>query len=107
MKTSFPTHFSGGGTICSPGFFVESIFADRYLHRTDFCRISLESLSSVKFQINEFFEFLFFRGLHRFKVLRTLASLRCFFDIFSKFGETLNHAKSMMKLFTKSFLVLV
>ena len=32
LKVFAPTRFSGGGTICSSGFFVQTMFADRYIY---------------------------------------------------------------------------
>ena len=35
-----PTPLEGGGTIYSNGFFVQSIFADRYFHRSELRLVS-------------------------------------------------------------------
>ena len=45
----------GGGTIYSNGFFVQSILADRYIHRRELRLASLESLSSVEYGIKKIF----------------------------------------------------
>ena len=50
-----PTPREGEGTIYSNGFFVQSILADRYIHRRELRLISLESLSSVEYGIKEIF----------------------------------------------------
>ena len=63
----------GGGTIYSNGFFfffVQWIFADRYIHRRELRVVSLESSSSVEYGIKKIFLiFVFYRELSRFKVL--------------------------------------
>ena len=47
-----PTPLEGGGTIYSTGFFfVQSILADRYIHRSELRLVSLESLFSVEYGI--------------------------------------------------------
>ena len=55
-----PTPLEGGGTISSNGrFFIQIIFADRYIHRRELRLVSLESLSSVEYGIKKvFFRFL-------------------------------------------------
>ena len=67
-----PTPLEGGGTIYSNGFFfVQSILADRYIHRREFRLVSLESLSSVEYGIkNYIFIFDFDREISRFKLSR-------------------------------------
>ena len=50
-----PTPLEGEGTIHSNGFFVQSILADRYIHRRELRLVSLESLSSVEYGIETFF----------------------------------------------------
>ena len=56
-----PTPLEGGRTIYSNGvFFVQSILADRYIHRRELRLVSLESLSSVEYGIEKiFFNFVF------------------------------------------------
>ena len=49
-----PTHFSGVGTTYSTGFFVQSFFADRYIHCTGLWVVSLQWLSCVEIQIEYF-----------------------------------------------------
>ena len=52
-------------------FFVQSILADRYIHRREFRLVSLESLSSVEYGIkNNIFIFDFDREISRFKLSR-------------------------------------
>ena len=52
-------------------FFVQSIFADRYIHRRELRLVSLESLSSVKYGIKlTFLIFVFDREISRFKLSR-------------------------------------
>ena len=52
-------------------FFVQSIFADRYIHRRELRLVSLESSSSVEYGIKKIFSiFNFYRELSRFKLLR-------------------------------------
>ena len=67
-----PTPLEGGGTIYSNWvFFVQSILADRYIHRREFRLVSLESLSSVEYVIKNFFLiFVFHREISRFKLSR-------------------------------------
>ena len=67
-----PTPLVGGGTIYSNGFlFVQTILADRYIHRRELRLVSLESLSSVEYGIKKIFLiFVFDRELSRFKFLR-------------------------------------
>ena len=58
-----PTPLEGGGTIYSNGFFfVQSIFADRYIHRRELRLVSLESSSSVEYEIKRFFSFRLLQG---------------------------------------------
>ena len=65
-----PTPLEGGGTIYSNWFFfVQSIFADRYIHRRELILVSLESSSSVKYGIKKIFLiFVFYRELSRFSL---------------------------------------
>ena len=67
-----PTPLEGGGTIYSNGFFfVQSILADRYIHRREMRLVSLESLSSVEYGIKKvFLIFVFDREISRFKLSR-------------------------------------
>ena len=61
-----PTSLEGGGTIYSNGFFVQTNFADRYIHRRELRLVSLESSSSVEYGIGKFFFlFSFFTGSYR------------------------------------------
>ena len=61
-----PTHFSGGGTIYSNGFFlVQSNLADRYNHRREFWVVSLKCPSSVEYGIKKIFSFFVFKGSYR------------------------------------------
>ena len=51
-----PTPLEGGGTIYSNGFFfVQSIFADRNIHRRELRLVSLESSSSAEYRIQKIF----------------------------------------------------
>ena len=51
-------------------FFVQSILADRYIHRGETLVVSLKSLSSVDLQIEKIFlNNVVFEELSRFKVL--------------------------------------
>ena len=51
------------------GFFVQSILADRYIHRRELRLVSLESLSSVEYGIKKIFLIFFFdREISRFKL---------------------------------------
>ena len=65
------TPLVGGGTIYSNGFFfVQTILVDRYIHRTEMLVVSLKSSSSVEFEYKKnFWNFVFFDKLSRFKVL--------------------------------------
>ena len=61
-----PTPLEGGGTLYSNGFiFVQSIFADRYIHRGELRLVPLEISSSVEYGIKEFFYFSFSTGSYR------------------------------------------
>ena len=59
-----PTPLEWGGTINTYGFFfVQSILANRYIHRIELRLISLESLCSVEYGIKKiFFDFRFLQG---------------------------------------------
>ena len=60
----FDPHFSGeGGTIYSTGiFFVQSILADRYIHRRELWVVSLKNPSRVEYGIKKIFSiFVFYR----------------------------------------------
>ena len=60
------TPLVGRGTIYSNGFFVQTILADRYIHRREMWVVSLKSWPRVEFEIKKiFFNFV----LSRFKVL--------------------------------------
>ena len=67
-----PTPLEGGGTIYSNGFFfVQSIFADQYIHRRELRLVLLENSSSAEYGIKMIFlNFLFYRELSRFKLLK-------------------------------------
>ena len=53
------------------GFFVQTILADRYIHRRKMRLVSLEGLSSVEYGIKKiFFIFCFYMELSRFKFFR-------------------------------------
>ena len=61
----------GGGIIYSNGFFVQTILADRYIHRRELRLVSLDSLSSVEYVIKKIFLiFVFYNESSRFKLLR-------------------------------------
>ena len=61
MKERFvPIHFSGRGTIYSNGFFVQTILADRYIHRRELWVVALESPSSGEYEIEKSFFILVF-----------------------------------------------
>ena len=47
------------------GFFVQSILADRYIHRREFKLVSLESLSSVEHGIKKIFLMFVLTGRYR------------------------------------------
>ena len=51
-------------------FFVQTILADRYIHRRELPLVSLESLSSVEYGVKKnFLVLVFYRELSRFKFL--------------------------------------
>ena len=51
-------------------FFVRTILADRFIHRTEMRVVSLKSLSSVEFKTKKIFlNFVFFEDLSRIEVL--------------------------------------
>ena len=50
---------------CPAVFFVQSILADRYIHRRELRLISLESLSSLEYESKTNFLYLFFTGSYR------------------------------------------
>ena len=53
------------------GFFVQSILADRYIHRRELRLVSLERLSSAEYEIKKIFLiFVFVREISRFKLSR-------------------------------------
>ena len=47
------------------GFFVQSILADRYIHRRELRLVSLESLSSVEYGVKKIFLIFFLTGRYR------------------------------------------
>ena len=68
-------------------FFVQSIFADRYIHRRELRLVSLESSFSVEYGIKKIFLiFVFYRELSRFKLLRKVEGIHVIFiHIFRNF----------------------
>ena len=67
-------------------FFVQSIFADRYIHRRELRLVSLESSSSVEYGIKKIFLiFVFYRELSRFKLLKKWSEFTLFYSHFPKF----------------------
>ena len=62
-----PTPLVGGEELYTQmGFFVQSILADRYIHRRELRLVSLESLSSVEYGIKKIFQiFVFFSRSYR------------------------------------------
>ena len=48
-------------------FFVQTILADRYIHRRELRMVSLESLSSVEYGIKKISIFVFYSELSRFE----------------------------------------
>ena len=50
-----PTPFEGEELYTQMGFFVQSVLADRYIHRRKLRPVSLESLSSVEYGIKKIF----------------------------------------------------
>ena len=82
-------------------FFVPLIFADRYIHRRELRLVSSESSSSVEYGIKKIFLiFVFYRELSRFKLLRKLVNLRCFY---SHFPELLPKFSPIFLKFVKIF----
>ena len=73
-----PTPLEGRGTINSNGFFfVQSILADRYIHRRELRLVALESLSGVEYGIkNIFLIFVFGKEISRFKLSRKQSEFR-------------------------------
>ena len=71
-RCSDPSWGGGGGNyILKWVFFVQSILADRYIHRRELRLVSLESLSSVEYGIKKIFLiFVFDREISRFKLSR-------------------------------------
>ena len=66
----FRSHLWGGNYILKWIFFVQTILADRYMHRREMWVVSWKSSSSVEFRIKKIFlNFVFFEELSRFKVL--------------------------------------
>ena len=63
-----PTTLEGEELYTQMVFFVQTILADRYIHRRELRLVSLESLSSVEYWIKKIFLiFVFYRKLSRFK----------------------------------------
>ena len=59
-----------GGTLYSNGFFVQTILADRYIHRRELWVKALESTYILEYRNATIFSnFVFHRELSRFKVL--------------------------------------
>ena len=68
-----PTHMWGEELYTQMGFFVQTISADRYIHRRELKLVSLESSSRVEYGIkNILLIFVFYGELSRFKLLRKL-----------------------------------
>ena len=59
-----PTHLWGEELYTQMGFFVQLIFADRYIHRREMWVVSLKSCSSVKFKIKKITNFLESSGMN-------------------------------------------
>ena len=73
LKFLFRLILRGGGTIYSNGFFVKTIFADRYINRRELRLVSLENSFSIEYRIKKmFFVFVSYRELSMFKVLRKI-----------------------------------
>ena len=71
LYCSDPLEGGGEELYTQMGFFVQTILADRYIHRTELRLVSFESLASVKYGIKNIFLILvFYRELSRFKRLR-------------------------------------
>ena len=68
-----PPHLWGEELYAQMVFFVQTILADRYIHRREMCVVSLKSSSSVNLEIKKIFlnlVFIFFEEILWFKVLR-------------------------------------
>ena len=66
------------------GFFVQTIFADRYIHRRELRLVSLESSSNIEYRSKKIsFGFVFYRELSRFKFRRVNSFV--FIHIFRNF----------------------
>ena len=64
-----PLYWGGRNCILNWVFFVQSILADRYVHRRELWAVSLKSPSSIKYGIEKIFSiFVFYRELSRFKI---------------------------------------
>ena len=90
LRVSYCSDPSWGGRnyILKWVFFVQSIFAGRYIHRRELRLISLESSSSVEYGIKKIFLiFVLYRELSRFKLLKKVewVNSRCFIHIFQNF----------------------
>ena len=67
-------------------FFVQTILADRYIHRRELRLVSIESLPSVEYGIKKIFLILvFYRELSRFKLLRKKSEFSWFYSHFPEF----------------------
>ena len=60
IKVFVPTPLEGGTIYTNGFFFVQSILADRYNNRRELRVVSLESPSSVEYEIKKIFSFLAF-----------------------------------------------
>ena len=72
LENIVPIPLVGGGRnyILKWVFFVQSILADRYIHRREMWVVSLKSWSSIEFKIKKIFLiFFFFQELSRIEVL--------------------------------------
>ena len=83
-------------------FFVQSILADRYIHRRELRLVSLESLSSVEYGIKKiFFWLLFFTG--RYRGLNFRENSASSVDFFHLFSEFLTKISPILLKFNKNF----
>ena len=98
-----PTPLEGGGTIYSTGFFfVQSILADRYIHRRELRLVSLESLSTVEYEIKKIFWLSFLTG--RYRCLNFRENRVNSVDFIHLFSEFLTKISPILIKFNKIFL---
>ena len=88
-------------------FFVQSILADRYIHRRELWVVSLKSPASVEYGIKKIFQFSFFTGSYwGLKFCEHLTVLFTFSVVFAKIWHNFaNIVQNKLKFLTAEYLL--